>query len=146
MNDEIRWICGNKIDISLIKEIEQIYDIKFPSSYIDIVLKNDGASALPHSIYCGNGRSEDFQMFIPLGFYEGLTPLKEVLENLNFPDKIIPFADDSGGNSFCFDFRSSENPEVVFHEHEMGEEDVKGNFWRVAKSFDEFIDNIGEPL
>lgn len=54
--------------------------------------------------------------------------VERCLENLQdyYPAGLLPFADDTGGNYWAFDFRRDSNrPEVVFIDHEIeGEEGV----------------------
>jgi hypothetical protein len=53
--------------------------------------------------------------------------------------KVIPFADDGGGNSWCFDYRKSNtNPSIVWHFHEAFAD--KSLEFR-AKNFEEFLVN-----
>jgi hypothetical protein len=59
----------------------------------------------------------------------------EVYKNLENNDvkNIIPFGEDGFGNYICFQFKSPENPNVVFFNHETG--DIQ----TIANSFKEFI-------
>ncbi|MDS0527579.1 SMI1/KNR4 family protein [Clostridium sp. SHJSY1] len=75
------------------------------------------------------------------------------------PDKMFQFAIDGDGNIFFFDYRKDEKePAILFLDHEeaysekdITEEDLKKrplyelldeNFYRVANSFEEFLDMI----
>ncbi|MDS0527697.1 SMI1/KNR4 family protein [Clostridium sp. SHJSY1] len=75
------------------------------------------------------------------------------------PDKIFPFAEDGGGNLLLLDYRKDEKePAILFLDHgdayteeDFAEEDLKKrslyelldeNFYRVADSFEEFLDMI----
>lgn len=55
----------------------------------------------------------------------------------DIPDRIIPFARDPGGNLFCFDYRSSETPSVVFWDHEAAS--TNSSIFHVAESFEAFL-------
>jgi hypothetical protein len=59
-----------------------------------------------------------------------------------FPENLVSFAGDGGGNLICFDYRATkENPPIVFWCHDDSEgEDV--HF--VANSFEEFINMLHE--
>ncbi len=56
-----------------------------------------------------------------------------------FPDKVIPFAMDSLGNYFCFDYRATDiDPPVTFLAHD--EREPEPEF--LASSFTELIDSL----
>ncbi|WP_258398814.1 SMI1/KNR4 family protein, partial [Bacillus velezensis] len=58
-------------------------------------------------------------------------------------DKIIPFATDAGGNLFCFDYRmSSQEPVIVFWDHEIAYEDKKSSLSYVCDSFTELMNKL----
>ncbi|WP_338390700.1 SMI1/KNR4 family protein [Bacillus atrophaeus] len=60
-------------------------------------------------------------------------------------DKIIPFATDAGGNLFCFDYRmSSQEPVIVFWDHEIAYEDKESSISYVCDSFTELINKLYE--
>jgi hypothetical protein len=57
-----------------------------------------------------------------------------------FPEGLIPFATDGGGNYVCFDYRNTkENPPIVFWHHEIEKND--GIFF-LNDSFEDFINNL----
>ncbi|OIP38199.1 MAG: hypothetical protein AUK47_12430 [Deltaproteobacteria bacterium CG2_30_63_29] len=53
--------------------------------------------------------------------------------------KIIPIADDGGGNLLCLDFRKEGKPSVCYFQPELGE------FTFVAPSFSAFCELLDEP-
>ncbi|CAO1295871.1 unnamed protein product [Diamesa hyperborea] len=64
--------------------------------------------------------------------------------DLPFPDKIVPFAVDGGGNLICFDYRrniNTDEPSIIFWHHE-GESGTAEELSFVANSFDEFLDML----
>ena len=60
-----------------------------------------------------------------------------------YPKRIVPFADDTGGNYWTFDFRANAaEPSMVFINHEVaGEEGVT----RAADNFAAFMAAMGTP-
>jgi len=57
-----------------------------------------------------------------------------------YPDGILPFSDDTGGNYFSFDFRgNSDAPSVVFIDHEFQGE---GALIHVANNFELFMSSL----
>lgn len=60
------------------------------------------------------------------------------IARLHWPDGLLPFGDDTGGNYWAFDFRHDASaPAIVFVDHEVG-----GNegVTRVAPDFATFVD------
>ncbi|MCY8946181.1 SMI1/KNR4 family protein [Bacillus atrophaeus] len=57
-------------------------------------------------------------------------------------DKIIPFATDAGGNLFCFDYRMSSQPVIVFWDHEIAYEDKESSISYVCYSFTDLMDKL----
>ncbi|KYD02028.1 hypothetical protein B4144_2514 [Bacillus atrophaeus] len=56
---------------------------------------------------------------------------------------IIPFATDAGGNLFCFDYRApSQQPVIVFWDHEIFYEDKESSISYVCDSFTELMDKL----
>lgn len=58
-------------------------------------------------------------------------------------DRVIPFAEDGGGNFTCFDYRNGiHSPQIVFWFHEYDEDE---NYSLLASSFSEFIERLEIP-
>jgi len=54
-----------------------------------------------------------------------------------YPERILPFSDDTGGNYFAFDFRENPDvPSIAFVDHEIQGE---GGIIHVASNFDLFM-------
>lgn len=61
-----------------------------------------------------------------------------------YPTGLFPFADDTGGNYWAFDFRANPgSPAVVFIDHEI---EGEGGVTREADSFGAFMALVGVPL
>lgn len=54
------------------------------------------------------------------------------------PERVIPIADDGGGDLLCLDYRAGgSNPRVVYWAHDLGHEE---GIVDMAESFDAFLD------
>lgn len=113
----IMW-TGSRGDISQeqITNFEKLNNVKFPSDYIDIVLEFNGGFANPNLIEIENKREVVFESLI------NWDPNKkaniyfwhEILGN----GKVVPFGKDPFGNVICFDFSQSNEPSIMFWDHE----------------------------
>lgn len=116
-----------------------------PKGYWEIVSTNDGGSPitslfevididdnemLVHTL----GR---FLSFISTGYDNILELHKDPPEF--FPEGLVAFAEDGGGNLICFDYREGKdnpNPPVVYWNHEA---DIGKDVSFIAKDFETFI-------
>ena len=137
---EIRWRSGQEINEIIVRQLEEIWKVKFPIQYVDIVLANNGSRPQVKDV---NGKWKEglidipvwgptpfmFLSFLnPTGFSRSEMVMTQESCKICFPepDKIFPFADDGMGNTLCFDYRNNENePSIVFlyHERAYSEED-----------------------
>jgi hypothetical protein len=58
------------------------------------------------------------------------------------PNGVIPFMSDQFGNYICFDYRSSNNPPVVFWDHELSESNPNKSIIHVADGYIGFLDSL----
>lgn len=173
--DNIKWDCDETVDRSIVTKVESQLEVKFPSLYVDIVTEHNGAQPKVLNEY-GEWRlgivKTNKKHFEKIGFcflkyaYKGNENLNRVVSvHKSFKDtvpdskKIIPFADDGGGNYFYFDFRKDENnSSIVFQDHEeayseedLAEDDIKRltltgclelSLTKIANSFEEMLESI----
>jgi hypothetical protein len=143
MTREIKWHIDRTVSVEKIRELEGLWNVRFPEAYVNIVTKHDGAQ--PGVINDNNVWKEGI-IQIPRwhGKYAGFGFLgytnadtvertrvfkayKVFKDCLPIPEKIFPFAADGGGNLFFFDYRQSDNePAIVFLDHgeAITEEDI----------------------
>ncbi|MFD2671741.1 SMI1/KNR4 family protein [Marinicrinis sediminis] len=153
MRSEIRWAYGDKITTAQIEHVEQHFKVKFPKSYVDIVLEHDESNPklqneagdwmdgvvdtppIGPSGVCFISfkvQNNGYRTFLPMiSDYESVQNWRD---NLGF---VIPFAENGGGDVFLFDYRENmEEPGVLFLDHE----DPERILHPIAGSFDEFLD------
>lgn len=168
--NQLNWNYGKTIEIDNIEKTENVIGIKFPLSYRDMILRFDGAS-----LTLKIGDTERYAKIeienigrttVTLKRHKPLNELfnSEMINDFKdsrdvLPNGFVPFANDSGGNEFIFDFSDDKNqPKIYFLHHEesismdeLDEEDLeimtledhqKGVLVYIASSFEEFLKKI----
>jgi len=123
--------------------IERAIQGRLPDSYWNLVCEHQGSTLEATLEICGQGEV-NFGVLLLVASPDDEEDnyyycVETCLENMRgyYPDGILPFADDTGGNYWAFDFRDALNePSIVFIDHEVaGEEGII----HVADSFDFFM-------
>lgn len=124
----------------LFEKFENNYSIHFPNLYKELLRCYDYVTLKNNFfLYASN---IDYFTFLP--WQERFYPerLEDELKTPPefFPDDLIPFASNGGGDYICFDYRScKKNPPIVFWRHESPQGD---DVFFLADSFEEFISNL----
>lgn len=155
---EIIWSEKRKpLDEKKLKKLSK-FPFKLPKTYIELLKISDGGYT--DYIYMSeifgisfpatrmrNPRYDPYSFFNPPNAKEYFISYHDIINNYKyppefFPENLVAFAEDGGGNRTCFDYRSntsSSNPPVVHWNHEASvDEDVSF----IANNFDEFIENL----
>jgi hypothetical protein len=160
MKNDIKWESkSGKVDIVKVKEFEVNILFKFPKTYINLVSTYDGARVSNHMDsfnFFSNfiGRTDICGIGCFLSFdeeqYLNTSKMKYYWETRNddpdfpFPEHIVPFAVNGGGEQICFDYRhniSTNEPKIVVW-HNEAIPGSKKELSYVADSFDEFLDML----
>lgn len=146
MSDRVIWKYVNEpLTNQEISQVEENLDIKFPKDYLEIVMNNDGGYPSPNDFLLNN-RLEMFNNLISFKISDSSNIL-ETMEAVSdrLIEGIIPFGDDPGGNLICFDYRSSDNPTVVFWDHEIaGSGELEKAISFICDNFTDFLDMLYE--
>ncbi|MGY3804337.1 SMI1/KNR4 family protein [Pigmentibacter ruber] len=162
MRNDIEWVTSKKpTNLNQLKEFEKVSGLKFPASYVELMLKFNGAEINNYItsfvIYYEDGTKYPnvFGVGAFLAFGEENVRIKSDLVEWNYdksnfdsnyplPDFLIPISEDGGGNLVCFDYRhdhNTDNPRVVFWLHEEAGQLEEGlEVYFIANSFDEFLE------
>ena len=113
------------------------------------------ADFICHGIYPGktvvtdkNGESYVVNSFISVRRGKELSVEKTLWllrEDEAIPDWLIPFADEDGGNLFCFSVRESDHGAIYYYDHEFEYgEDPEEHVIYLAESLTTFINSLAE--
>ena len=160
MKSEIKWKSRyGPVDISLIKEFENKIGFKFPRSYIEIVSEYDAGRVANHksAFQFFSNLIDEIEIyglgcFLMFGKPDsgGISTMNYYWDTRNedpdypFPDNVVPFGLDGGGNLICFDYRDNlktSEPKIVVWHHE-GCHSPETEISYVANNFDEFLDML----
>lgn len=143
-------ILGTKDNIleTDLQELEKRFNFKFPSSIRDHYLLYNGGYP-EKSLYVGND-SKDYVVdyFIPVKNEKGQS-LFSILPLLNDekikPKWLIPFADEEGGNLFCFSISEKDNGAIYYYNHEFEYgENPENHIMYLSESLPDFINSLVE--
>jgi hypothetical protein len=141
-----------------IKQVEEVWSIKFPESYINVVLKSNAGVSDPNAFDTNVSKGKYFAELLSFNLDAKNSILNEYgLISNQLPADVFPFAADPSGNYICFDYRKDNTrPTVVFWNHEEGFEieddqlvnpDVENEselhvIENVADNFDKFLEKV----
>ncbi|PZD97212.1 hypothetical protein DNH61_03820 [Paenibacillus sambharensis] len=150
MGMSIKWEYGQYISMAQVKTIEEKVNVKFPKSYLDIVLNFD--KSRPEIL---NAQGEWVDGVVktdtvgPISFellsfrdvgHRGEIPMLFAYEVSRSwfpnPEGIIPFAITGAGDHLLFDYRVNQvDPSVGFFYHESDDDNVE----LIANNFKSFL-------
>jgi SMI1-KNR4 cell-wall len=128
--------------------IEKELRITFPSTFINALRNNDGGIPSKNIFHYSDVRNDRiyancigaFLCINPNQYGDLLSTYKDPPEF--FPEGLVAFAEDGGGNLICFDYREGRdnpNPPIVYWNHEA---DIGKDVSFVAKDFETFIEML----
>lgn len=142
-----------------IESIEKYANLKFPSEYKIHLLKHNGGKCNPNVFqFIEDGELTESCLDTFLAIYGGqVDSLKQDVDTYKIDEKrlplhILPIANDSGGNLICVSCSGDDNGSIYFWDHEnevdysTNSDSDYSNLFKVANSFNEFIDNLKEDL
>ncbi|MCY7782763.1 SMI1/KNR4 family protein [Bacillus sp. S20C3] len=118
-----------------------------PTDYKEFIKDHNGCSPIDKKVVLFQNSRESINNLLSIGDPTRPIDLLSTFDNVKgrLVDKIIPFATDAGGNLFCFDYRmSSQEPVIVFWDHEIAYEDKESSISYVCDSFTELINKLYE--
>jgi cell wall assembly regulator SMI1 len=142
--------CEPPADDAAIKQVEQSIGVRFPSDFLEVMRVCQGGTPIermrfdyqhPRIGSVGSGLGILLN-FIPGDSSNILEVMKDLSYDAQLPEKVIPFADDGGGDMMCLDYRDDPGyPKVVYWAHEESKDE---SIFPLARSFTEFLDML-EP-
>ena len=149
-NNFKRWYsAGKEIDNqNIMANFESISHLQLPDAYKEMVRFQDGGIMSNYFFsYEDDGINTTNCPALFLCWQKETLEFEYIWDKIarppeGFPQGLIPFALDGGGNYMCFDYRNcTKNPPIVFWNHEC--EEGKDVFY-LAESFKDFINSLEE--
>jgi hypothetical protein len=127
------------ISQSDIKRVELKLKVKFPRTYVDLVMNNNAGYPSKNIIHLSNNKNIVFNKLLSLKQKSKDITLEEAYNSVveRLPTKYVPFASDPYGNLFCFNF-NSKIPDIYFWDHESN------NVKKIFNNIDELLLNLGK--
>lgn len=134
--------CKQHITEEDIKYIENKYKFIMPEDIRKHYLKYNGGYPEKSMYTSNNGDEFIIDWFIPVKREDGKNDLDSVLRILRLdntiPDWLIPFADEAGGDLYCYSLKKNELGAIYYWSHEFE------NAVYITKSLEEFLNNMVE--
>ena len=129
--------------------IEQKFHVKIPADVREHCLAYNGGYPEKPIFTDENGNEYSVDLFIPVR--DGKKrPMEKTLELLRaddgvIPEWLIPFAEEDGGNLFCFSVRESDLGAIYYYDHEFeyGEDPEEHITW-LSEAITAFINALTE--
>jgi cell wall assembly regulator SMI1 len=144
--------CETPVDDKRINEIERALGVKFPSSFRQVIQSCHGGTPVERREFYYQDpiigkMTSGIGALLTLKPDDELDGILETTLNLTgagrLPNKVIPFAEDGGGDLMCLDYREDpDHPKVVYWSHEEEEDQ---SIIPLADSFTEFLDGLLPP-
>lgn len=146
MNNKVIWnFSKGRLTTQEIGYVEDKLGIKFPLDYVEVVSTYNGGFPEPDT-FIVDSREEMINNLINLKVaadYNIFQMIEAVSDRLDVG--LVLFGRDAGGNLICFDYRSGNDPTIVFWDHEIagnGERDKAISF--ICNTFTEFLNKLHE--
>jgi hypothetical protein len=126
----VEWLRGKEIsNPNTIIEFEKLHSVSLPPVYKDFIKRHNYTMPNPNQIMVSGLGQKVVSLMLSFNSDDTVN-MQDTYEY--FEDKdLIPFAEDPGGNFFCFS-----NHKVVFWEHE------EDKIYPVADTFEDFLKMI----
>jgi hypothetical protein len=125
-----------------VQAAERALRVRFPADFLEVARARQGAEPVPSGVRLPNGTGTGVLHLLHFEEEPGFSnivsrifPVQGVLDK-----GIIPFAEDIGGDLFCFNYRETpETPSVVYWSVDTGTVPI-------AASFTEFVNKLYDPF
>ena len=128
--------------------IEQKFHMKIPAAVRDHYLTYNGGYPKNSVFTDKTGNTYNVGWFIPISGRKGRSVgkiLTLLREDDAIPEWLIPFADEAGGNLFCFSVREADCGAVYYYNHEFEYgENPEEHVTFLAESITTFINSLVE--
>ncbi|MDA1525325.1 SMI1/KNR4 family protein [Bacillus cereus] len=142
----IKWIMSKPLgNEEAVVRFENMLEIVLPNDY-KLCITNYNAGRPRPNVFDTAQRKELVAKAL-LSFDQlNVENIWDTFENVKnqLPKRIVPFMSDQFGNYICFDYRTSNEPTVVFWDHELSHQNIEKGISYIANSFSEFVEGLYE--
>ncbi len=124
-----------------VEAIEWVLGVKLPDDYLECAMVNHGGRPSLKCLDFAKRKDNVFQSLLPLTEQSKRMGVVQMISSVTdrLPGQVIPFGNDPGGNLYCFDYRRSPSPRVVYWDHELAVGNPPEAIVPVAESFTELL-------
>ena len=143
MSRQLTWKWAeDPVGADTVQTVGATWGVALPNDYIETARQFHGGSPSERCLDF-DGQEQVFGALLPLASDEEMTitDVRNAVQD-RLPKGVYPFADDPADNLYCFDYRQSTAPQIVFWYHEIAESDHKNSIVPVAASFSAFLDML----
>ncbi len=147
MSKDVKFIDVEPVkDLNIIKKVEELFKIKFPNDYLKYLEQCNGAYINPNCFKTDKNKEESINNFFSFNENDKYSYILETYNAMSkyIPEKIYPFAQDAADNLICFDYRTDNNPSIVFLDYETAYIDKEKAISKIADTFTDFIESLYE--
>ncbi|HDR4901415.1 MULTISPECIES: SMI1/KNR4 family protein [Bacillus] len=142
----IKWIMSKPLgNEEAVVRFENMLEIVLPNDY-KLCVANYNAGRPRPNVFDTAQRKELVAKALLSFDQTNVENIWTTYENLKnqLPKQIVPFMSDQFGNYICFDYRTSNEPAVVFWDQELSHQNIEKGIIYIANSFSEFIGGLYE--
>lgn len=143
---DIKWILSTTATSEAVHKAEEVFNVKFPNDYVDIILKHNRAVPKPCCFFV-DGNEHVFSRLLSINEDDQMNiyEFSDVVNQDSF-NSLIAFGEDPFGNFWCFNYKNgNDNPTIVYWDHELAFSNQDYVPLTVSISFKEFINNLKNP-
>ncbi|WP_283750954.1 SMI1/KNR4 family protein [Bacillus cereus] len=142
----VKWIMSKPLeDEKAVVRFENMLEIVLPDDYKLCITNYDAGRPRPN-VFDTAQRKELVAKALLSFDQSNVENIWDTFENIKnqLPKRIVPFMSDQFGNYVCFDYRNSNEPTVVFWDHELSHQNITEEIIYIANSFSEFVEGLYE--
>lgn len=127
----------SKIPLAIenIRDLETVLQVRLPADYTKLILKHHGARPDKKRFLTSTKTERVIKTFVPVT-REYETNMFSIIDWLELPAGVIPFASTPSGDYICFHYEHEIDPGIILFHHEIR------SFEHVTNSFDTFLQSL----
>lgn len=130
-----------------VAQLEKRLGVRLPTDYLECAITNHGGNPQPKCLDFGGKHDRTFDVLLSLIDNTEEQSVMEAYQDIGdrIPGKLVPFAANAGGDYYCFDYRESAIPKIVYWDHEKAFRNPAKAVCHVADSFIDMLHMLHDP-